>query len=169
MHITKLRLWLATSCKHATFLVMRQLHMQQPSMPLQPARVACSACRGWANLGEGCHIPDHVLLLDNVPHDWLLPQCSAVVHHGGAGTTAAGECFQLQPAATAYSLCTSGTLWVPSKAVEHFCFVASWFLPRQRLDLIAFQEACMVPLQPCCRLHSAASGAGHNLLVTAAR
>jgi len=24
------------------------------------------------------------------PHDWLLPQCCAVVHHGGAGTTAAG-------------------------------------------------------------------------------
>mmetsp|Transcript_47330 Transcript_47330/g.110476 ORF Transcript_47330/g.110476 Transcript_47330/m.110476 type:complete len:603 (+) Transcript_47330:239-2047(+) len=24
------------------------------------------------------------------PHDWLLPQVSAVVHHGGAGTTAAG-------------------------------------------------------------------------------
>lgn len=24
------------------------------------------------------------------PHDWLLPQTSAVVHHGGAGTTAAG-------------------------------------------------------------------------------
>lgn len=24
------------------------------------------------------------------PHDWLLPQCSAVVHHGGAGTVAAG-------------------------------------------------------------------------------
>jgi sterol 3beta-glucosyltransferase len=32
-------------------------------------------------------------LLRNVgpcPHDWLLPQCSAVVHHGGSGTTAAG-------------------------------------------------------------------------------
>lgn len=32
-------------------------------------------------------------LLRNVgpcPHDWLLPQCSAVVHHGGAGTVAAG-------------------------------------------------------------------------------
>jgi sterol 3beta-glucosyltransferase len=25
-----------------------------------------------------------------VDHDWLLPQCCAVVHHGGAGTTAAG-------------------------------------------------------------------------------
>ena len=24
------------------------------------------------------------------PHDWLLPQVAAVVHHGGAGTTAAG-------------------------------------------------------------------------------
>jgi len=24
------------------------------------------------------------------PHDWLLPKCCAVVHHGGAGTTAAG-------------------------------------------------------------------------------
>ena len=35
-------------------------------------------------------MPDTVLLLDNVPHDWLLPQCCAVVHHGGAGTTAAG-------------------------------------------------------------------------------
>ena len=32
-------------------------------------------------------------LLRNVgpcPHDWLLPLCCAVVHHGGAGTTAAG-------------------------------------------------------------------------------
>lgn len=24
------------------------------------------------------------------PHDWLLPMCCAVIHHGGAGTTAAG-------------------------------------------------------------------------------
>lgn len=31
------------------------------------------------------------MLLDNVPHDWLLPHCCAVVHHGGAGTTAAGQ------------------------------------------------------------------------------
>ena len=27
------------------------------------------------------------------PHDWLLPQCCAVIHHGGAGTTAAGLRF----------------------------------------------------------------------------
>jgi len=29
-------------------------------------------------------------MLGNVPHDWLFPKCKAVIHHGGAGTTAAG-------------------------------------------------------------------------------
>lgn len=35
-------------------------------------------------------VPDSVLLVDDVPHGWLLPRCAGVVHHGGAGTTAAG-------------------------------------------------------------------------------
>jgi sterol 3beta-glucosyltransferase len=30
-----------------------------------------------------------MLVVDDVPHDWLFPQVAAVVHHGGAGTTAA--------------------------------------------------------------------------------
>jgi UDP:flavonoid glycosyltransferase YjiC (YdhE family) len=30
---------------------------------------------------------DDVLVVDEVPHDWLFPQMAAVVHHGGAGTT----------------------------------------------------------------------------------
>ena len=34
--------------------------------------------------------PDHVFVLDSIPHDWLFPQVAAVVHHGGAGTTGAG-------------------------------------------------------------------------------
>ncbi|KAM3576739.1 hypothetical protein VYU27_001334 [Nannochloropsis oceanica] len=29
------------------------------------------------------------ILEETVPHSWLLPQCSVVVHHGGSGTTAA--------------------------------------------------------------------------------
>jgi sterol 3beta-glucosyltransferase len=29
-------------------------------------------------------------MIDQVPHDWLFPRVKAVVHHGGAGTTAAG-------------------------------------------------------------------------------
>ncbi|XP_008789528.1 sterol 3-beta-glucosyltransferase UGT80A2-like [Phoenix dactylifera] len=46
--------------------------------------------RGWGGLGNLAEPKEHVYLLDNVPHDWLFLQCKAVVHHGGAGTTAAG-------------------------------------------------------------------------------
>lgn len=34
-------------------------------------------------------VPASVLVVDDVPHDVLLPRVAAVVHHGGAGTTAA--------------------------------------------------------------------------------
>ncbi|KAI8643219.1 hypothetical protein BD408DRAFT_415154 [Parasitella parasitica] len=34
--------------------------------------------------------PDTIYHIDSVPHDWLFPQIQGVVHHGGAGTTAAG-------------------------------------------------------------------------------
>lgn len=42
---------------------------------------------GWAGLGE-VQLPANIFLLDAAPHSWLFPQMSAVVHHGGAGTTA---------------------------------------------------------------------------------
>ena len=35
-------------------------------------------------------LPESVFLTDPVPYAWLFPQMTAVVHHGGAGTTAAG-------------------------------------------------------------------------------
>jgi UDP:flavonoid glycosyltransferase YjiC (YdhE family) len=42
---------------------------------------------GWAGL-----VPagDDILLVDDLPHDWLFPRTAAVVHHAGAGTTGAG-------------------------------------------------------------------------------
>ncbi|WOL18783.1 sterol 3-beta-glucosyltransferase UGT80B1 isoform X2 [Canna indica] len=46
--------------------------------------------RGWGDLGSLSEVPVDVYLLEDCPHDWLFPQCAAVVHHGGAGTTAAG-------------------------------------------------------------------------------
>ncbi|XP_047310975.1 sterol 3-beta-glucosyltransferase UGT80A2-like isoform X2 [Impatiens glandulifera] len=46
--------------------------------------------KGWGGLGDLKEPKDFVYTLDNVPHDWLFLQCAAVVHHGGAGTTAAG-------------------------------------------------------------------------------
>ncbi|KAF2215777.1 glycosyltransferase family 1 protein [Cercospora zeae-maydis SCOH1-5] len=47
--------------------------------------------KGWGGLGVSNHnTPDNIFMLDNVPHDWLFPRVKAVVHHGGAGTTAIG-------------------------------------------------------------------------------
>ncbi|KAJ8633195.1 hypothetical protein MRB53_026531 [Persea americana] len=46
--------------------------------------------KGWGGLGNLAEPKNFVYLLDNCPHDWLFLQCKAVVHHGGAGTTAAG-------------------------------------------------------------------------------
>ena len=47
--------------------------------------------KGWGGMGaDELRIPDGVFMLGNVPHDWLFNHVSCVVHHGGAGTTAAG-------------------------------------------------------------------------------
>ncbi|KAK4758721.1 hypothetical protein SAY87_020022 [Trapa incisa] len=46
--------------------------------------------KGWGGLGNLKMPKEFIYPLDNCPHDWLFPRCSAVVHHGGAGTTAAG-------------------------------------------------------------------------------
>lgn len=44
---------------------------------------------GWGGL-KASELPATVFMAESVPHDWLFPKVSAVVHHGGAGTTAAG-------------------------------------------------------------------------------
>ena len=47
--------------------------------------------KGWGGFGANAlGIPEGVFMLGNVPHDWLFNYVSCVVHHGGAGTTAAG-------------------------------------------------------------------------------
>jgi sterol 3beta-glucosyltransferase len=45
--------------------------------------------RGWGGL-EVSSSSSRVHVTDSVPHDWLLPRTAGAVHHGGAGTTAAG-------------------------------------------------------------------------------
>jgi sterol 3beta-glucosyltransferase len=51
-------------------------------------RVVLSA--GWTDLSAVHHLAgDRMFLLHSVDHSWLLPQCAAAVHHGGAGTAAA--------------------------------------------------------------------------------
>ncbi len=44
---------------------------------------------GWSGL-EKQNLPRSVFMVDSIPHSWLLPRMAAVIHHGGAGTTAAG-------------------------------------------------------------------------------
>ena len=70
---------------------------------LQIAGVKGVLLGGWAGLtrasldtstDEGKHLyawaEENVFEIESCPHDWLFPQCAAVVHHGGAGTLAAG-------------------------------------------------------------------------------
>ncbi len=44
---------------------------------------------GWGGLQKD-QLPDTVFMVDSIPHSWLFQHVAAVVHHGGAGTTAAG-------------------------------------------------------------------------------
>lgn len=44
---------------------------------------------GWAGIAD-TDLPESVYLLESAPHRWLFPRMAAVVHHCGAGTTAAG-------------------------------------------------------------------------------
>jgi len=70
---------------------------------LQIAGVKGVLLGGWAGLtrasldtstNEGKRLyawaEENIYEIDSCPHDWLFPQCAAVVHHGGAGTLAAG-------------------------------------------------------------------------------
>ena len=45
---------------------------------------------GWSGMSKRADLPKDVFILESVPHSWLFPQMSAVIHHGGAGTTAVG-------------------------------------------------------------------------------
>ncbi|PHH55364.1 Sterol 3-beta-glucosyltransferase UGT80A2 [Ceratocystis fimbriata CBS 114723] len=55
------------------------------------AGVRALVSKGWGGLGgESLQVPDNVFMLGNCPHDWLFKHVSAVVHHGGAGTSSAG-------------------------------------------------------------------------------
>jgi vancomycin aglycone glucosyltransferase len=73
------------------------------STPLAaPADTVAAIGAACAHLGEralicsgpndvtGNQHPDHVKVVDAVNHATVFPACSVVVHHGGAGTTAAG-------------------------------------------------------------------------------
>jgi sterol 3beta-glucosyltransferase len=67
--------------------------------PRETAEMALEALRrtgqrgvlyaGWGGLHKE-DLPGNVFMVGSTPHSWLFPRMVAVVHHGGAGTTAAG-------------------------------------------------------------------------------
>ncbi len=56
---------------------------------VQRAGVRAVIATGWGAI-SGVRSGADTLVVDRVPHRWLFPRVAAVVHHGGAGTTAAG-------------------------------------------------------------------------------
>jgi sterol 3beta-glucosyltransferase len=83
------------------------------------ARLAEAVFAATARLGVRCLVqsadlvavphPPHVHVLDYAPHDWLFPRCSAIVHHGGYGTTHA--CLAAARPMVIYPFHTDQFLW----------------------------------------------------------
>lgn len=57
---------------------------------VRAARVRAVISAGWGGENLKLKSNSRVYFADYVPHDWLFPRVQAVVHHGGAGTTASG-------------------------------------------------------------------------------
>jgi UDP:flavonoid glycosyltransferase YjiC (YdhE family) len=51
-------------------------------------RVRAIISKGWSDLAGSQS--DDVYYIGDCPHEWLFQHVAAVVHHGGAGTTACG-------------------------------------------------------------------------------
>ncbi len=111
--------------------------------------------RGWGGLAP-TDLPPHTLLVEEVPHLRLFPRVAAVVHHGGAGTTAAA-------------------LWagVPQVVVPHFADQPFWAermarlgvapppIPARRLTAQRLTDALRAVQRPA--LRQRAADLGHRL------
>ncbi|MEM8809858.1 MAG: glycosyltransferase [Cyanobacteria bacterium P01_G01_bin.38] len=59
------------------------------SQAIQQAQVRAVLISGWG-LEKGNLNNPNIYQIESVPHDWLFPKMSAVIHHSGSGTTSAG-------------------------------------------------------------------------------
>lgn len=55
---------------------------------LKRTGVRAIIAKGWCHM-QGEESPN-IYYIDDCPHEWLFQRVAAVVHHGGAGTTACG-------------------------------------------------------------------------------
>ncbi len=91
---------------------------------------------GWGGLTAGQRRSEQVLLVDEVPHDLLLPHVAAVVHHGGAGTTAAAAAAGRPQVITPFV--ADQPFWATRM---HALGVAAAPLPQRRLTSTALAAA----------------------------
>jgi len=54
---------------------------------INKADVRAVFCKGWSSLGSASQDLKNIYVVDDVPHEWLFSRVSAVVYHGGAGST----------------------------------------------------------------------------------
>ncbi|MEL6270321.1 MAG: glycosyltransferase [Chloroflexota bacterium] len=91
--------------------------------------------RGWADMSAD-DLPENIFSLDGAPHDWLFPQMAGVVHHGGAGTTAAA--LRAGVPTTIVAHMADQPYW-GRRTVE--LGVAPTFIPRHKLSVDTLAEA----------------------------
>jgi UDP:flavonoid glycosyltransferase YjiC (YdhE family) len=87
--------WIAAG-KPPIYFGFGSTHLQSPAETVAVIADACAELgeraliySGTRDSGTASH-PDHVKLVGQVSYTTILPMCRAAVHHGGAGTTAAG-------------------------------------------------------------------------------
>lgn len=117
---------------------------------VQQTAVRAVISKGWGLRDDVADIPDSICMVDNVPHDWLFPKMDAVIHHGGAGTTAIGL------------KCGKPSMIVPFFGDQPFWSAmivragagAEESLPLKKLNVDKFAEGIMQCLRPEAKINA---------------
>ena len=151
--------WLAAG-EAPVFFGMGSMPVEQPEAMLQQIAEVCRKLEtralvgaGWSRLDGAKQLPAHVRIVGAVDHGWLLPQCRAAVHHGGAGTMHAVLAAGL-PAVVA-SVFADQPFW----GAQGERLGVGVHLPFKRLNAKTLETALRRALQPDMRLAAASLGA----------
>lgn len=101
-------------------------------------------------LATGTSLPDNVRLVDFVPLNELLPTCSAIVHHGGTGTTMNAVVHGVP------QVIVPGPVWDEVHKAEHFhSRDAGRLVPADTLTPRSVQDAVAEALDPAVAANAA--------------
>jgi sterol 3beta-glucosyltransferase len=110
---------------------------------------------GWSRMEAARELPEGVRIVGALDHEWLFPECSAVVHHGGAGTTFTATSAGLP--AVVCSVFADQPFW----GVRIERLGVGVHLPFKKLNAASLETAMARILEPDVR--NAAAGLGKNL------